>query len=215
MKVDEWTGRVKYSIPVMVGGFWTGTGDPVVLTPMSLVKWMNGDYTTVQFTLDPEQNRKMDEFRDVSDQVMEKTGAKEQRLALQLRDSELRQTVEPMEKNITLMKILYPIANAVSVLAAIGLSILFLFQRRREAAILRVLGVTRSKTRLILILELLLVNVAGMLLGAGLTALLTGSGGVAAMPLALGCYFTGCLMGTIAGAVWVTNGGPLELLQES
>lgn len=214
LKVDEWLGVVKYSISVQVGGFYSGGDQTTVLAPMSLVRWMDGNYTVVRFTLDPKRNRELDTFRDISQEAMDRTGASELGLTLRILDSELRQTAEPLEKNITLMKILYPLANIISVLASCGLSILFLFQRRREAAILRVLGVNTTQTRMILVLELLLVSLAGILLGAGLTVLLAGRDGLSATPLAAGCYFLGCLAGTIAGAVWVANGRPLELLQE-
>ncbi len=45
------------------------------------------------------------------------------------------------------------------------------------------------------------------------TAILTESG-LSAMPLAAGCYLSGCLVGTVVGAVMITGGRPLELLQD-
>lgn len=78
---------------------------------------------------------------------------------------------------------------------------------------LRVLGVGAFTTRLVLSLELLAVDAAGILLGAAGTAILTESG-LSAMPLAAGCYLSGCLVGTVVGAVIITGGRPLELLQD-
>ena len=129
-------------------------------------------------------------------------------------DEELEQAVEPMEKNIALMRILCPLSNAVSLLAAGALSLLFLLQRKREAALLRILGTGIFQTRLMLALELLILNLTGILTGAGISLILTGNDSLTAMLLAAGCCLAGCFMGTTAGAVLVTRAKPMELLQE-
>lgn len=208
-------------VGAVAGGFYSesvgGQESGPLLMPMSFLELLEKDglyYTTAKLILDPEKNQELDEFRQKSQEIIDAPDAGLQSLSLVIWDGELRQAVVPMEKNIALMKVLYPIANGVAFLAAAGLSILFLFQRRREAAILRVLGVGRLPTRAVLALELLVVNLLGGLLGAVLTRFLTGPEGLAAMPLAAGCYFLGCLIGTMAGAMLVTSGRPLELLQE-
>ena len=107
-------------------------------------------------------------------------------------------------------------ANTVFLFAAAGLSVLFLFQRRREAAVLRVLGVGCVSVRLMLALELLTVDLAGVLLGTGMAAVLStdgvSAGSMSAVPLAAGCCLAGCLIGITAGVVMVTARRPLELL---
>ena len=221
---DEFCVKIAGSIvPIEIGGYYTASAlfvesdsDDIPLLPLSLLKQLQGEYLyygTAQFTLDPENNRELEDFRKKGLKIIEAPSAGLQELSLLILDGELKQAVEPMEKNIFLMKILYPLANAVAFLAAVGLSVLFLFQRRREAAVLRVLGVGMLPTRLILTLELLVVNAAGLLIGAAVTAILTESG-LSAMPFAAGCYFLGCLIGTVAGAVIITKGRPLELLQD-
>lgn len=207
-------------VTVDIGGFYIdaagGVNDSASLLPMTVLKLLEEEnlyYMTAQFTLDPEKNRELETFRQKSQEIIEAPRAALQPPSLVVWDIELKQAVEPMEKNISLMKILYPIANAVAFLAAVGLSVLFLFQRRREAAILRVLGVGMFSTRFILALELLVVNTAGILLGAVGTAILT-ENGLSAMPFAAGCYFLGCLIGTAAGVAMITKGRPLELLQD-
>ncbi|MCM1155831.1 MAG: ABC transporter permease [Roseburia sp.] len=221
---DEFCVKIAGTVvPVEIGGYYKATSltvesdsDDVPLLPLSVLKQLQGEYLyygTAQFTLDSEKNRELEDFREKSTEIIQTPGAGLQELSLLILDGELKQAVEPMEKNIALMKILYPLANAAAFLTAIGLSILFLFQRRREAAILRVLGVGTRSTRLILTLELLIVNAAGLLIGAAGTAILTESG-LSAMPFAAGCYFLGCLIGTVSGAVMITRGRPLELLQD-
>lgn len=199
-----------------LGGVYTGE-DAGVLAPMSVLKALGRgslSYKAAEFSIDPEKNRELKEFRQKGKEIVEAPDAGEVPLSLVIWDGELRRAVEPMERNIILMKTLYPIANVVSFLAAFGLSILFLFQRRREAAILRILGIGNLVTRMVLALELLAVDVAGLLLGAGICVLLMDSAGFGAFLAAAGCYFSGCLLGSIAGAVLVTYRSPLELLQE-
>ncbi len=199
-----------------LGGVYTG-GDAGVLAPMSVLKALgrgNISYKAAEFSIDPEKNRELEEFRQKGKEIVEAPDAGEVPLSLVIWDGELRRAVEPMERNIILMKTLYPIANVVSFFAAFGLSILFLFQRRREAAILRILGIGNLVTRTMLALELLVIDLAGLLLGAGIYVLLTDSAGFSAFLAAAGCYFSGCLLGSIAGSVLVTHRSPLELLQE-
>ncbi|MEF2795658.1 MAG: hypothetical protein U0N62_09290, partial [Hydrogeniiclostridium sp.] len=77
-----------------------------------------------------------------------------------------------------------------------------------------ILGIGNLVTRTMLALELLVIDLAGLLLGAGIYVLLTDSAGFSAFLAAAGCYFSGCLLGSIAGSVLVTHRSPLELLQE-
>ena len=58
-------------------------------------------------------------------------------LTLVLWDEELTQVVGPLEQNVRLMSVLYPVTAALSVLIAIGVSVLLLFQSAREMAALR------------------------------------------------------------------------------
>ena len=207
------------SVSAKVGGVYAASGEmeSTVLIPLPVLGALVGDdlyYSVAEFSLNQEKNREIEEFRHKGEKIVEEAVTGELPLALVVWDGELKRVVEPMEKNITLMKILYPLANAVSFLAAFGLSILFLFQRRREAAVLRILGVGIIHTRMVLILELLTADLTGLLLSGGVAVLLIGAGGLEAFLTAAGCYFAGCLLGTMAGAVLVTQGKPLELLQE-
>ena len=68
-----------------------------------------------------------------------------QDLTLVLWDEELTQVVGPLEQNVRLMSVLYPVTAALSVLIAIGVSVLLLFQSAREMAALRAMGCTRRR----------------------------------------------------------------------
>ena len=59
-----------------------------------------------------------------------------------------------------------------SVLIGAGLCFLLLLQATREAAILRVLGTTRTAVRLALITEPLILSILGVIIGLGISRLL-------------------------------------------
>lgn len=207
-------------VTVVAGGFYQGriegfTKD-TFLVPHALLDFLEGDnlyYLTARFTLDADRNREADAFRETAEEIVGRSSAGRMRLSLMLWDDELRQTVKPMEKNISLMKLLYPIANIVSFLTAGGLAVLFLFQRRREAAILRVMGVGKRPVRMALAGEMLLLDLAGVLLGLVLIFAITKTGSAAVMGIAAGAYFLGSMIGAAAGCVLITRERPLELLQ--
>ena len=192
------------SLSAELGGVYTG-GDIGVLAPLSVLEALGSgrlSYKAAEFSLDPEKNRQLEEFRQKGREIAEALDAGAVPLSLVIWDGELRRAVEPMERNITLMKILYPIANAVSFLAAFGLSILFLFQRRREAAIMRILGIGKLVTRMVLVLELLAVDLAGLLLGAGICVFLIDGADPSVFLVAAECYFSGCLLGKHSGGAF-------------
>ena len=99
-------------------------------------------------------------------------------------DEELRIVVAQLDKNLSLLQVLYPVVIGVSVLIGAGLCFLLLLQATREAAILRVLGTTRTAVRLALIIEPLVLSILGVLLGLGISRLLwTSSDLVSAVPI--------------------------------
>lgn len=131
-------------------------------------------------------------------------------------DEELRIVVAQLEQNLSLLRVLYPVVMTVSVLIGAGLCFLLLLQVTREAAILRVLGTTRTAVRLALISEPLILSMIGVIFGLGMAYFWwVPSGLVPVGPLLIsaGLYLAGVLAGSISGAISVSNQKPLELLQ--
>jgi len=90
---------------------------------------------------------------------------------------------------------------------------LLIQQNAKVAAILRVLGTTKTKSRATLCTEQIIICLVGLTLGLTVLAILGwGYGFISSLGLA-GVYLTGAATGTIAGAVVITNRPPLELLQ--
>ena len=186
------------------------------IMPVAALRHIVGDelrFIAIQFEIDPVHNREMERVRDEIGGIAEDMGAGEVPLGLFLEDEELRMVVIPMEQNLSLLRLLYPIAIALSAIIGFGLSVLLTLQSAKVAAIMRVLGTTRKRSRATLCAEQVVVCLFGLALGLiALAALGWGFGFVSSLGLA-GVYLAGAALGTIVGAVVVTNRPPLELLQ--
>ena len=109
------------------------------------MKEMEGNrllYTVAEFEFDPATNREMAGFRA----VINRMNLGYQSVQCQIKDEVLREVVEPLEKNLSLMAVLVPVTIGVSTLIGMGLALLLVIQSAREAAILRVLGTPRGRT---------------------------------------------------------------------
>ncbi len=196
-------------------------GSDTILLSLSALKAMENtssrtlSYAAARFSIDPAKNRELDTFREEMKAIVEASRAGRTELRCIFWDEELKQVVEPLEKNLRLMAVLYPVTVAVSVLIAAGLSLLMVLQTAKEAAIMRVLGATRRKVRAMLGAEQLLLCWFGITLGVAALAL-TREG---AAPITLAyfiyaaLYFAGSVFGAVLGVILITNRMPLEMLQ--
>jgi hypothetical protein len=195
---------------------WKNAAINPILIPLSALESMDGSqtrFTVAHFSLDPKRNRELPQFRADMEKVMQGLGGK---LNFVIWDEELRVVVAQLDKNLSLLKVLYPVVIGVSVLIGAGLCFLLLLQATREAAIMRVLGTTRTAVRLALIIEPLILSILGVMLGLGISRYLWMSSDlVSAVPLLVsaGLYLAGVLAGSVTGAISVTNKKPIELLQ--
>jgi ABC-type lipoprotein release transport system permease subunit len=196
---------------------WNYSAINPILIPLSALEALDGSqtkFTVAHFSLDPKKNRELPQMHADMEEVMAVYGGK---VRFIIWDEELRIVLAQLEKNISLLKVLYPVVIGVSVLIGAGLCfLLLLLQATREAAIMRVLGTTRTAVRLALILEPLILSVIGVLIGLGMARLLWASSDlVAAAPLwiSAGLYLVGVLAGSVIGAIAVTVKKPIELLQ--
>ena len=186
------------------------------MIPITALETMDGSqtkFTLAHFFLDPAKNRELERLRVEMEKPMEIYGGQARFI---IWDEELRIVLAQLEKNFSLLKVLYPVVIGVSVLIGAGLCFLLLLQATREAAIMRVLGTTRTAVRLTLITEPLILSMLGVLIGLGMARLLWASPVLmAASPLLIsaGLYLVGVLVGSVVGAITVTNKQPIELLQ--
>ncbi|MEN6419891.1 MAG: FtsX-like permease family protein [Clostridiaceae bacterium] len=212
---------------VIVAGSYSGyifsadTSEPVLM-PLSLLKTLvtsqevDAYYTKAHFVIDPAKNSDLPAFRETVKAIVEHPGAGLLDLNAVVWDEELRMAIAPLEKNLDLMRVLFPVTIALSALIAGGLSLLLLLQNAREAALMRVLGMKKRKVRTLLNLEQLFISLIGALAGLLALAVLRQSLSAAfsATPLlCAGLYLIGSLIGSILASVMVSNRMPLELLQ--
>ena len=213
--VGQYSGGRGYTVNTIRIQTSSNLGESILI-PLSALKSMEGSqtkFTVAHFVLDPKKNRELPQLRADMEKVMEVYGGK---LRFVIWDEELRIVIAQLEKNLSLLKVLYPVVIAVSVLIGAGLCFLLLLQATREAAILRVLGTTRTAVRLALIIEPLFLSIIGVIIGLGISrSLWVISDLVSAVPLLTGAglYLAGVLAGLVIGAISVTNKKPIELLQ--
>lgn len=124
--------------------------------------------------------------------------------------------LESLEKTVVLFKTLYPAAVIVSLVIGGFLAALAIVQSAKEAAILRILGTTRRRTRAMLSSEQIVLAAAGLLLGAGALLIWRGAqllGISRQLALFGGLYLITVAAAAIVCAVFVTRRSVLELLQ--
>lgn len=113
-----------------------------------------------------------------------------------------------------MLESVFPIAVAAAVLIGMFGSLLVILQSAQEAAFLRILGVTKKRTRCMLALEQAVLSIAGVMLVAGGLALYDPgrfARGIETFVACFGLYFLGCVCGAAAAAVQVTRHRLLEL----
>jgi len=209
-------GQYAGEIGSTVNSIYTPRSGSYILISLSALEAIEGSqakFTVAHFILDPNKNRELDQLHTDMEKVMGIYGGK---LRFIIWDEELRIVIAQLEKNLSLLVVLYPVVIAVSVLIGAGLCFLLLLQATREAAIMRVLGTTRAAVRLALILEPLILSILGVMLGLGISRLLGMTTDlVSTVPIltSAGLYLVGVLVGSVAGAISVTNKKPIELLQ--
>lgn len=115
-----------------------------------------------------------------------------------------------------LLDSLFPIAVAATLLIGLFGPSLVILQSAREAAFLRVLGVTKKRARCMLVFEQVILCIAGIVLVAGVLALCSPGLVIRSIKTLAFCwtlYFLGSVCGTFLAAVQVTRHKLLELLQ--
>jgi len=214
--VGQYAGGLETINATIKANSLNATGGAYILTPLSVLESLEGSrltYTVAQFALDPSRNRELAQFKTEMEEVMSLYDGE---IRLVVWDEELRIVVAQLEKNITLLEVLYPVVIGVSVLVCAGLCFLMLLQATREAAILRILGVTRRSVRLALFSEPVILSMIGVIISLGITSLLwttTGQVPIGSLLTSAGLYLLGALIGSISGVIMITNKKPLELLQ--
>ena len=121
-----------------------------------------------------------------------------------------------MERICNLLESLFPIVVVAAAMVGLLISGLIILQSAKEAAFLRILGVTKKRVCYMLTLEQVLLCVLGIILvvcGLALCSPVLFWGSTETLVICYALYFLGCICGAAAAAVYETRGRVLELLQ--
>lgn len=218
--VQDDFGKVR-STKLTVIGTYPGDMDTVIF-PLQVLRNLPGAtmrYNRVLLTIDPAQNRRLDEFKEQAAGILSGGGSVE--LTGLYWDQELRQAVKPIEQVISFMEALYPVTLALSFVVAAGIAILLSLLSAKEAAILRVLGNSKMTCRVILCLQTILPCIVGLVMGhlgaVAMAYLMLPAGEAAGLVLPglgrAGLYLLYTVLGAVGASAVMTGKNPLELLQ--
>jgi hypothetical protein len=195
------------------GSFSKGTmKNPIIISEYQMHELTDHYYyMTARFSFDSSKNKELlIKGQDMENVVNSKSTESLYRLIIW--DDELKKIIEPMERNLSFLKIIYPVAVAVFSLIGTALSFLMILLRAKEAATMRVLGCSKNRVQILFAAENVVVCVLGGILGIITTEILHGGVSIGTQMNIL-IYLICCIIGTASGSICVTNKVPLELLQ--
>lgn len=124
--------------------------------------------------------------------------------------------IDNLLKTLSLFEKLFPVVLAIAVLIAGLVCGLIILHTSKEVAILRVLGTTRRKTCVILILEQVIHCIVGLILGALGLLLYNGTSAISGILVELyliaAMFFVGCFAGGLICGIITSNLKVLDLL---
>ncbi|MCL2405523.1 MAG: hypothetical protein FWC92_08255 [Defluviitaleaceae bacterium] len=209
---------------VIIGSYTVGpimsaamfNNDPLILMPLDALKSISPRdvaYVIVEFTIYSSFNREIPRVREVLNGYALRAGAgRVAPLLLMIYDDEIRLVLRPMEQTLNLLTMLYPIAFATLALLSLGLAVIMLLQRSKNAAIFRSLGATKLAVRVAYAGGYTLLCIIGAVPGMLITQFLLIDID-AALLVHIAIPFACAIVGAVIGAVIISARPPLELLQ--
>ena len=168
------TCKGKHRMCRIIGAYDGAAGEtdiamtPLVLMPRSALQALVGGkmrYSAASFTVDSAMNQDLDAFREAIDTLANTPRIGAVPVRVMLRDGELRQAAEPLEKSVELMRILYPVMLVLAVLVSAAVSALFVMLSSKEGAILRIQGTGKRRVQVMLSLQQLFPSLGGLAIG--------------------------------------------------
>ncbi|NLY44671.1 MAG: ABC transporter permease [Tissierella sp.] len=135
---------------------------------------------------------------------------------LVLHDDILTETIEPLEKNLELLNIIYPILLGLSLITAVALPYLLILRRSEELAIMRILGVKKSEVKRYVFTESLSLVIIGQVFAIAVISVVTFKSGIYPIWKYLFIttgYLIASMIGVLASLKNVLDKKPLEMLQ--
>ena len=192
--------------------------EELFIYPLSVLKTVERGvyYSKMEFVFKQEKNKEIMERKEEIKKIVSDNSSNEIPTELKLWDGEVVNVVGPLEKNTSLLEVLYPVTFTLSIVIAGILVFIMVLRRSTDAAILRILGVKEKEVRWNLFREnLILVSI-----GTAIACIAVFAISIKSYPIDLVKYIMvtgGYMLGTIAGLILgigkVTNKKPLEMLQ--
>lgn len=173
-------------------------------------------YNQMEFSFNPENNKKLISQKEELRRTVSSNPQNIIGTDLKFWDGELSNVVEPLEKNISLLEILYPVTFILSIIIAGILGFMMVLRRSADVAILRILGVKSKEVQWNLFRENTILVIIGIIIALLIIFPITINTypiGLDKYALVIGGYLLGTIIGLIFGIGKVTNRKPLELLQ--
>ena len=140
----------------------------VIIYPFNAIKVIESNktyYSDLKLKFKPEINRRLLEYKTKLNDMVSKNEENIYKLNLQIWDDELTKVIGPLEKNLEILEVVYPIIFGLTVVLSLVFSLLTIFRKTRDVAIFRTLGIKKSEVVKMLLLEGLLIPVIGIILG--------------------------------------------------
>lgn len=211
---------VQRSRKLKIIGTYPYEGGSYIYAPMAALKDFIGNsnlyYTRAEFEIKQDKNREVSKFRElISETAQLPENQYMAKISCLIKDEELTQAIEPLQKNVELMHILYPIIILIAVsVTALGNAFIVLMSEK-ETAVMRILGTTKRSVRMMVAVEQIILNIIGMLIGIFIVAIvLQNTGGIVikkTILCALLCVVSG-IISVIVTVMVITRKRPLDLL---
>jgi hypothetical protein len=211
------TGRTD---AIIIGTYMGGTHSSIarfergmVLLPPAGLQLVRGNifHLMIRFHIDPHFNREVDFVREQLNRIFLAPDVGAVDVIMTIDSDVIRYVIVPLELNLQLLNLFYPVVLVVAAVLAVGFPVLLLLQNTKNAAIVRSLGASRTHTRLAFFGEYMTLCIMGGVLC--LIIIIVFGLGVGGIVVPLGVYFAATFVGATAGVVIITYPSPLELLQ--
>jgi hypothetical protein len=192
--------------------------EELFIYPLSVLKTVERGvyYSKMEFVFKQEKNKEIIERKEEIKKIVSDNSSNEIPTELKLWDGEVVNVVGPLEKNTSLLEVLYPVTFTLSIIIAGILAFIMVLRRSTDIAVLRILGVKEKEVRLNLFSE----NIMLVLIGTAIACITVFVISVKSYPIDMfkyvmvsGGYLLGTISGLILGIGKITNKKPLEMLQ--
>lgn len=174
-------------------------------------------YDLLEFDFRAEKNRELLKRKDELKESIAKSPYNVAGNTLEIWDEELVNVVEPLEKNLSLLSVLYPVTFVMSFLLSALIAALILLRRSIDVAVLRVLGVKKREVRWNLFWQYFVLVFLGVLLAASLVYMMSFKTQVITLDKYASVtfvYLMGSTLGILLGIAKITKMNPIDLLQD-